>query len=241
MSPTNDAITYLKKSMKSLLRRPSLRTAVADLRHFSDWKKYLDPGKNSVSEEMPWITFGAIDHLNTVIRSDMNVFEYGSGGSTLFWASRVKTIVSVEHDKGWFEKMQAALPAAQSDRIRYLLAEPQKDPAFNSKSFENPDDYISDDPHYHGMNFEAYAKKIDAWPDGHFDVIVVDGRARPSCIKHAIPKLKRNGWLLIDNSDRLYYLKPFDLKRPEWKEFRFEGPVPFMKEFSRTTLFQKCY
>jgi hypothetical protein len=241
MNSSNDTVIYLKKSVKSLLRKPSLSAAYSDLRHFRDWKRYLAPGKSPVSEGLPWITFAAIDRLNTIIRPDMEVFEYGSGGSTLFWASRVRKIVSVEHDRGWFEKMRAALPPGQAQKIHYLLVEPQVDATFASRDFHNPDDYISSNQQYRGMNFEAYAKAIDAWPDRHFDLIVVDGRARPSCIKHAIPKLRANGWLMIDNSDRLYYLKPFSLKRPDWKEYRYDGPVPFMKEFSRTTLYQKCF
>ena len=38
------------------------------------------------------------------------LFEYGSGGSTLWWASRVKEIFSVEHDKYWFQKVSADIP-----------------------------------------------------------------------------------------------------------------------------------
>ncbi|HLI94422.1 MAG TPA: hypothetical protein VKU83_12450, partial [Puia sp.] len=80
---------------------------------------------------------------------------------------------------------------------------------------------------------------IDVYPDSHFDVIIVDGRARPSCIKHALPKLKPGGWLLVDNSDRSYYLEPFSFDKTDWKVLTFEGPAPFMKGFSRTTLLQK--
>jgi len=130
---------------------------------------------------------------------------------------------------------------AVAAKVQYLLIEPVKDAHFGTKNFENPDDYISSGEHFAGKNFEAYVKSIDRYPDSHFDIIVVDGRARPSCIKHSIPKLKRDGWLVVDNSDRTYYLKPFSFGGPDWKVFTFDGPVPGIKSFSRTTLLKKCY
>jgi hypothetical protein len=55
------------------------------------------------------------------------------------------------------------------------------------------------------VNHADYAKSIDAFPDGRFQIIVVDGRARPSCIEHAIPKLDNSGVLILDNSERSHY------------------------------------
>ena len=237
----SDKVNYLKTSVRSFLKRPRLGLVSAAAKYYPAWKDFLAPGKTSVTEKMPWIAFPAIDQLKKIVRPDMEVFEYGSGGSTLFWASRVKKVVSVEHDKEWYEILKGQLDAGQSARIEYLLIEPQSDPGFGKKRFQNPDDYVSSDEHYKGMSFERYVKAIDSYPDNHFDVIIVDGRARPSCIKHALPKLKRNGWLVVDNSDRSYYLEPFSFGKNDWKVLTFEGPVPFMKGFSRTTLFQKLH
>lgn len=226
-------------SVRIFLRRPRPGTIITSLKYYHSWKKYLAPGRSPVTDGIPWITFPAIDRLNKIIRPDMEVFEYGSGGSTLFWARRVGNITSVEHDRGWFEKMQGLLSSGQPGNIRYQLFEPQEDPDFQKKDFRNPEDYISSGKDFYGKNFESYVKSIDTYPDGHFDIIVVDGRARPSCIRHALPKLKKDGWLLIDNSDRSYYLEPFSFEKPDWKTYTLDGPVPFMKEFSRTSLFQK--
>ena len=58
--------------------------------------KYYKPWTESVSEkhnnnnELPWITFGAIDFLKQKTVKGMMVFEYGSGSSTLFWAKRIR-------------------------------------------------------------------------------------------------------------------------------------------------------
>jgi hypothetical protein len=41
----------------------------------------------------------------------MSIFEYGSGGSTTWWANLVSQVVSVEHDREWFQKLIAKKPA----------------------------------------------------------------------------------------------------------------------------------
>ena len=58
---------------------------------------------------IPWITYPAIDFISKRVRNDMCVFEYGSGGSTLWWAQRVRSVVSVEHEKTWYERVKKTL------------------------------------------------------------------------------------------------------------------------------------
>lgn len=52
-----------------------------------------------------WMTYPAIDFLESLDLSACRVFEYGSGGSTLFWLKRCASIVSVEHFSPWYRKM----------------------------------------------------------------------------------------------------------------------------------------
>ncbi len=40
----------------------------------------------------------------------MRVFEYGAGYSTLYFADRVETIVSIEHAETWVETLKTAMP-----------------------------------------------------------------------------------------------------------------------------------
>ncbi len=40
----------------------------------------------------------------------MQVFEYGCGNSTLWWSERVARVFSVEHDRGWYEKVRCKVP-----------------------------------------------------------------------------------------------------------------------------------
>lgn len=59
---------------------------------------------------LPWMTYPAIDFLKKRIHEDMTIFEYGCGESTLWWSSRVKEVISVEHDKDWYDKMIQRTP-----------------------------------------------------------------------------------------------------------------------------------
>jgi hypothetical protein len=237
--PAADPVIYLKKSLRSLWNMPRLKNLFFFIRYYSAWREHLRPGRNSVDDHTPWMCFAAIAFLKKITRQDMRVFEYGSGGSTMFWLSRVQEVISVEHDLSWYKNMRENLDREPSRNVHYILAEPVPDPRFGKKRFENPGDFISSDPGYAGKNFEQYAKSIDPYPDEYFDIIIVDGRARPSCIQQGIPKLKKNGWLVIDNTERKYYTEAFPFDRNSWKISKFAGPVPYMRDFSETSFFKK--
>lgn len=235
----NDVLTYFKMTVRETLRNPGVRTPFYGLKYYSVWRKFQAADRNSVDDQMPWMSFPAVDFLKKIIRPDMHVFEYGSGGSTLFWASRVQRVISVEHDRDWFERMQQVLILRQLSNVTYLLREAHHDPDYQKRDFHSPDDYVSSDQHYAGKNFEAYVKVLDEYPDESFDVIIVDGRARPSCIKHGLKKIKRGGYLIVDNSERKYYLAPFSFNNKEWQERTIGGPMPYLHHHSDTTFLMK--
>jgi hypothetical protein len=234
----SDIFIYIKMSVKTFLKYPSFKSLYSGLKYYPAWKKYL-AGQNKALEKTLWITFGATDFLKKIATSNMRVFEYGSGGSTLFWSARVNHVISVEHDEAWFSKMKKEFTDLQIRNTEYFFAAPTPDPDFVKKNYQNPADYISGDKNYSGKNFEEYVKKIDKYADESFDVIVVDGRARPSCIQHSLSKLKSGGYLVIDNSEREYYMAPFKFHEQSWKMWKFAGPVPYIHDFSETTILRK--
>ncbi|MES3016322.1 MAG: FkbM family methyltransferase [Bacteroidota bacterium] len=62
-------------------------------------------------EAIPWVTYSFIDFVAERIKNDHTIFEFGSGNSTLYYARKAKKVVSVEHDKAWFEKISATAPS----------------------------------------------------------------------------------------------------------------------------------
>jgi hypothetical protein len=59
----------------------------------------------------PWISYAAIHFLSQRVRPEFEVFEYGSGNSTLWWAKHVVRVVSCEHNARWYNAMAPRMPA----------------------------------------------------------------------------------------------------------------------------------
>ncbi|CAD5372632.1 Methyltransferase domain protein [Rubrivivax sp. A210] len=60
---------------------------------------------------IPWMTLPFVDFIGGRLRSTMRIFEFGCGNSTLFYATRVKTVEAVEHDPTWAERMRSQTPS----------------------------------------------------------------------------------------------------------------------------------
>ena len=125
------------------------------------------------------------------------------------------------------------------ENVQYVLSEAEQDRSAAKSDFRDPEQYASSDPQFTGNSFQSYARQIERFTNQSFDIIIVDGRARPSCILHSIDKLKKGGYLIIDNTEREYYLSPFIFAFSKWKVWKFYGPVPYSYNFSETTIFQK--
>ena len=70
--------------------------------------------RRSVDREgnpIPYITYPALEFLTRRIRPEMSVFEYGSGASTLWWASRVAEVIACEHNEEWYQEIAAQAPS----------------------------------------------------------------------------------------------------------------------------------
>src|SRR4051812_45501617 len=72
---------------------------------FFPWRVSLREGNTPTGDERPWVTFTAISKLESLIREGTRVFEYGAGGSTLFFLQRGALLVTVEHDAAWMENV----------------------------------------------------------------------------------------------------------------------------------------
>lgn len=59
---------------------------------------------------LPWMNYNVISMLESRLNKDLTLFEFGSGYSTLFYSGLVSKVVSVEHDKQWFDDIKEKLP-----------------------------------------------------------------------------------------------------------------------------------
>jgi predicted O-methyltransferase YrrM len=69
--------------------------------------EYWD-GRDSLELEYPWIVPEAIQTLHYFVKPHHEVLEYGSGGSTLFFARRAKHVTSIENSPEWATQVMAA-------------------------------------------------------------------------------------------------------------------------------------
>ena len=88
------------------------------------------------------------------------------------------------------------------------------------------------------LSFKNYVNSITEYPDSSFDLISIDGVARSSCIKASIPKLKKGGYLMLDNSEREEYQEAIKLLN-NFERIDFEGPGPYNFYFWTTTIWKK--
>ena len=99
---------------------------------------------------------------------------------------------------------------------------------------------MDDKPSY-GYNYKEYVTIIDSYTNLYFDCILIDGRSRPACIKHSLSKLKIGGLLVLDNSDRAYYLtQTQNLLSTDYKKIIGSfSPSPYAQIFTHTTIWKK--
>lgn len=119
-----------------------------------------------------------VDLLLNSLKSTDVVLEWGSGGSTLEIAKRVKELYSVEHDINWYYKVKNELPR---NAHLYHVQRNHEEARGHDGTLEDYFDYVN------------FPKKLEL----KFDVIFIDGRARPHCAFMAYDLLKDGGVLFM--------------------------------------------
>lgn len=210
------------------------------VRSFPRWLSNLNAGTNSLAGDQPWITFAAIRFLGKILTKDTCVFEYGVGGSTVFFARRARHVYSIEHDRIWAQKVIEAIESRGLRNCQVRLIEPTSDDFPRGKDPSDPDAYVSSDATFVGKSFKNYATAVDEYPDGYFDLILLDGRARPSCFKHAASKVRKGGFVILDNSERPHYSYIHQQMHSwNWIRHDFFGPGPHNSYFWQTCVWQR--
>jgi hypothetical protein len=80
---------------------------------------FLMRAVDSKGGPIPWYTYPAIDFLGQRRYHDKTILEFGGGQSTLWWAARAKSVLSIEEDPHWFTKIQVQVP--NNAEVRCIL------------------------------------------------------------------------------------------------------------------------
>lgn len=216
MSPNPDRPSWRDRLFVAVLKRLRLREAYA-LRfggylYERGWYESFaaEPPCDGKGNPIPWLNYSAIDFLAARLPPDLRVFEYGCGHGTLWWASRAREIVSLEHDEKWAALLRKQLPS----NARLLTAPLEGDGS-------------------------VYARAIET-AGGLFDVVVVDGRHRVQCVKIAFDRLTAPGIVVLDDAERERYRPAFDEAAARgFKHVTISGMKAKSYESSSTAIFYR--
>ncbi|MEC7754118.1 MAG: hypothetical protein VYB44_08830 [Bacteroidota bacterium] len=174
-----------------LIRRPILK------RKYKKYRKY--------NADKPWMNPDAVKVLELLLNKESKVLEYGSGSSTKFFCARSKHVVSIEHNRAWFNTIKAQLLSEQINNVEYVLIEPDVPLPTTRLSSLDQINFSAEEYPIKDELFRTYSAYITRFKDEYFDMVVVDGRARATCAVNAISKIKEGGVLVLDNSERRRY------------------------------------
>jgi hypothetical protein len=157
--------------------------------------------------EAPWLTQASVERLNRILTQRMIGFEYGSGRSTVWFGKRIAWLYSVEGNIEWYERTAKTIGKLPVMLI-YL-------PVTLTSEWAEPTDATERD---------TYAGALDGMPARSLDFVLVDGHFRLACLAHALPKLKDNGILILDNFEAPIYMNiREDVKRLDGTELYANG------------------
>lgn len=179
--------------------------------------------------EEPWLPYQTTRFIDQCCKLEQ-VFEYGMGGSTLFFYHNPRNLelTSVDHDPAWHDAVRNKLGLGKAPVASFQSLCIPPVPGDIGPDKANPDHYKSGSTELGPCNFREYASAIDEF--GLFDLILVDGMARASCLKHAVPHVKPGGVLVLDNTDdnRSYYLQNTLAYFDGWERIDFFGYGPIL-------------
>lgn len=69
---------------------------------------------------LPWYTYPTIEYLKQLDFSGKDIFEYGAGNSTLFWAGVGRSVLSIEDNPGWYEKVKHGIEGRPNCEIKLI-------------------------------------------------------------------------------------------------------------------------
>lgn len=167
---------------------------------------------------VPWLNYSAASALAGLVGPETRVFEYGCGYSTAWLAERSGDVHAVEHDRAWFVQLDKLLDASAVD-IRLIDCE--------GDALDAPagDSYV-----------EAPARLAAERP---FDVVIIDGMARRSCLEQAERILADDGVVVLDDTERPELARAGRslIEGGRFRQFDLHGPKPGMGHLTTTTFY----
>jgi predicted O-methyltransferase YrrM len=132
-------------------------------------------------DRRPWITRDALAALDELLRPSDRGIEWGSGGTTAWFAARIQHLTSVEGSPRWHAGLRDELDAHRVGNVDLRLVS---------------SDALGHDTPEHRAAYVGAAPELEA---GSLDLAFVDGEYRDDCALRALELLRPGGLLVVDN------------------------------------------
>jgi predicted O-methyltransferase YrrM len=173
----------------------------------------IDENGNAV----PWYTYSALEWLVPRVNQTDSVFEFGAGNSTIWYSQHAKNVVTVEHAAEWADKVKSIV----GTNVTVLLRTAVEDQETIDET-------------------SPYSSTLEEYSAESFDIIVIDGMERVRCAQIAPTRLRENGIIIFDNSDRPEFKPGIDnLHQQGFGRIDFYGGIAQLGIRSCTSVFSK--
>lgn len=138
--------------------------------------------KLPVDLNLPWWSYTSVDFVDSIVEGK-RIFEYGTGGSTIRFSRKAKSITSVEDDENWARLVMDRLRRNNIDNVEIKI----KPFDFKSESSKFCD--------------SEYLKSVD---EGEYDIVIIDGqdwtfKERIKCFRYVEPRMKEGQYIVVDD------------------------------------------
>ncbi len=153
-------------------------------------------GMRSMDRGEPWLVYTAVNWLDDYLFGARNavsrpfrILEWGCGGSTLWYALRADSMLSIEHDFDWMSRVMTRLQQEGRHNVSFRCVAKGTD-----------------------GTFKDYSEAAAGVGKGS-DLVSVDGRGRVRCMKQIVEHelVCPGGIVVLDNSERHYYKEGIDV------------------------------
>ena len=176
---------------------------LAHPRHAASWFADRFSSRAAPAEQgLPWIAWPCVDYLARYLQPSHHVFEWGGGGSTLFFLKKGCRVTTVESDPEWVRQLQDRVRAQSPDArsrwdLRFVPVKGNGDPSIGE-----------------------YVRQVST--GAPWDVVMVDGWSRMNCLLAGRDDVKAGGVLVIDNANQKQFADVPQLMEG-WQRYPFRG------------------
>jgi hypothetical protein len=183
------------------------------------WHKSVNQGHpvDKTGSPTPWYTYAQLQWLMPRVKRTDVVFEFGAGYSTVWYGQHAKEVIAVEHNSTWLDKVQKMA----GSNVTLLF-----------RTTSGTEATVEGESPYYGALHE--------YPPGSFDIIVIDGMERVQCAHAAPSRLRDDGIIVFDNSDRIAHKPGIDyLQKQGFGRIDFYGFVAQVGTSNCTSIFSR--